>query len=87
MCSNVRDADIDAYTQGLEDQEDAEPERVVSIDNMTHEPIIQLYRNTAAGTPMADLWVDFLRLVQSPRGHLGLVCEWDLRPLELSFRQ
>ena len=54
---------------------------------MTHEPILQLYRNTEAAEPMAALWDEYLHLVQSHRGHLRLVCEWDLRPLEFSFRQ
>ena len=55
----------------MEDQQNTEHERVVFLDNVTREPILQLYRKTEAAEPMADLWSDFIRLVQHPRDHYG----------------
>ena len=51
---------------------DPDHERVVFLDNKTGNPKLTLYRKTENAEPMAYIWTDFLRVVQSARDNIGL---------------
>ena len=56
----------------MEDQQDEDHERVVFLDNETGNPKLTLYRKTEKAEPMAYIWADFLRIVQTARDNIGV---------------
>ena len=57
----------------MEDQcNNPDHEPVVFLDNETGDPKLTLYRKTEKVEPMAYIWADFLRVVQSARDNIGV---------------